>query len=155
MIRAGSSYWDNGGFLKNVEKIIQHPKYAKVHQDSIANIPDYDFSLLKLKNALQYSTSIQPVRLPKQNEKISSGTNAIVSGWGLISEKSSYSPKTLHTANVKVIDNKICYNAYGDNLTVRMFCAGFTLGRIDTCQGEFDLRLMRMLGHQIICINLQ
>lgn len=142
MIRAGSSYWDNGGFLKDIEKIIVHPKYTQVHQDSIGKISDYDFSLLKLKNALQFSTSIKPVRLPKQNEKISSGANAIVSGWGSISEKSAYSPSTLHAANVNVLDNKTCYSAYGDKLTVRMFCAGIASGGVvkDACQGELRLR---------------
>lgn len=134
-VRAGSNYWDEGGVVRKVEKVLQHQmfrnKFINMHGF------DYDFSLLKLMGALQYSINIQPVRLAKQNEIIGTGVNSLVSGWGARSSNDTKYPKELHAANVKTIDYSLCTKLYErQKITERMFCAGVVQGGIDACQGD-------------------
>lgn len=136
VVRAGSTYWDRGGFLAAIDQVIQHHSYQFARNEH-----DYDFALLKLKGPLQFTSSIKPVSLPEQNENFNSGLNTIISGWGARKENDKQKPRELHAANIRTLDYQTCTNTYGQKFTPRMFCAGFIAGGIDTCQGTVEMKI--------------
>lgn len=151
-IRAGSSYWDEGGVVRRVEKVLQHQmfrnKFISMHGF------DYDFSLLKFMGALQYSNNIQPIRLPSQNEIIGTGVVSLVSGWGARNSNDTKYPRDLHAANVKTLDYSVCAKLYErEKITERMFCAGFVEGGIDACQGKILFFISIQYSHSLIVLN--
>ena len=99
--------------------IEQHPDY---------NYPDHDLSILTLCSPLQMSRSVSPVCLPPLPPSSYAGMSA-TSGWGTLSYKDifdgSQSDK-LKEANVTVIDNTECIEAYAnewEDITESMICA--------------------------------
>lgn len=134
-VRAGSNYWDEGGYLYNVGKIYQHAMFQS--DASKPGVFDYDFSVLMLMGVLRYSDSIKPVQLPLQYGVIPYGEDSLISGWGARDSQDTEYPKELHAVNVKTIEFSKCSELYGqERITERMFCAGFTEGDRDACQGE-------------------
>ncbi|GAB0090901.1 trypsin [Sergentomyia squamirostris] len=65
-VRVGSTTISQGGQVIGVESISDHPAYNQLFHD-------YDYSVLKLKNPLQYSDSVQPISLPSQGQQIPDG----------------------------------------------------------------------------------
>lgn len=134
-IRAGSSNWDEGGYLYNVGKIYQHAMFQS--DRTKPGVFDYDFSLLMLMGVLRYSDSIRPIQLPLQNGMIPADGDSLVSGWGARDVNDTVYPKELHAVDVKTIKFTKCKELYGqERITERMFCAGATEGGRDACHGE-------------------
>lgn len=131
-IRAGSSFYRNGGVTVQVEKIIQHEKF------DYYNI-DYDFSVLRLAESLNFTDSIKAVQLPEQDEEVEDGSLCFVSGWGT-THNSAQSREKLRAAFVPSVNQDDCAYAYSNfgPITNQMICAGFKKGQIDACQGEID-----------------
>lgn len=109
---------------------------------------DYDFSLLRLRGTFNFSSSLQPARLPHQWEFVNSGIKAIISGWGSLKEGNNRLPRELRSATIKVVSHATCAKKYGKIFTDRMLCAGFIAngveGGIDTCQGEVIVRVVKI-----------
>uniref|UniRef100_A0A182QTY3 trypsin n=1 Tax=Anopheles farauti TaxID=69004 RepID=A0A182QTY3_9DIPT len=129
-VRLGSSRHADGGTVVRVVRVVQHPNF------DYSNI-DYDYSLLELESELSFSDKVQPVSLPKQDEKVNDGTMTTVSGWGN-TQSASESNAVLRAANVPTVNQKECNEAYASfgGVTDRMLCAGYQQGGKDACQGD-------------------
>lgn len=122
-IRAGSAFYRNGGVTVQVEEIIQH-------EDFDYNAIDWDFSLLRLAESLNFTDSIQAVLLPEQDEEVEDGTLCIVTGWGL-TRNSTQSREKLRAAFVPSVNQEKCIDAYESfgPITDQMVCAGYKKGK--------------------------
>lgn len=128
-IRAGSVLRNSGGIVIAVAAFFQHPDYNS------ATI-DFDYSILGLQKPLEYSSSIQPIALPDDNN-ILDGAYCRVSGWGN-TQNANESPLSLRAVNVPIVNQTDCHEAYArfGGVTERMICAGYPGGMKDACQGD-------------------
>ena len=115
----------------NVGRIKNHPDYND-------NTINYDFSMLKLKNAVDFCSHphIRPVCLPTDTSNNFAGVDAIVTGWGTTSSGGSVSSSMLEVT-VKVLSNNACKNNYAyssSDITNKMLCANVDGGGKDACQ---------------------
>ena len=102
----------------------------------------YDFSLLKLETAVDFSDPklghVFPACWPTRHEN--PGEWSIISGWGTPNETSYTQPVDLQLANVTIISRDDCnsaYAAYGISIPDSMMCAANgTSGGIDACYGD-------------------
>lgn len=124
-VRVGTSTHAQGGISVPVERIEQHKQF------NYSNI-DFDFSLLKLSKPLNYSDSVQPVKLPRIFDKVRDGTLCLVTGWGNTANVSE-SRNSLRGAEVPVVNQRKCFNDYAryGGVTPRMLCAGYEKGGKD------------------------
>ena len=113
----------------SVSSWVSHPKYN-------ARTTDYDYSIITLKNPIDFSVSAMPICLPKN--KLEGGEDAIVTGWGTTEYGAGKTPRYLQEARVTVLTARDC--TAGDKLytssdiTSRMLCAAEP-GK-DACQGD-------------------
>ena len=113
----------------SVKSWVSHPKYN-------ARTTDYDYSIITLKNPIDFSVSAMPICLPKK--ELAGGEAAIVTGWGTTEYGSGATPRYLQEARVTVLTARDC--TAGDKLytssdiTSRMLCAAEP-GK-DACQGD-------------------
>lgn len=136
-IRAGSTTHAVNGTLIDVARIVQHANF------NFYTI-DYDFSLIELASNLTFDSTIQPIRLPKQNQQYPDDTPSIVTGWGN-TQSIDESRDRLRAAIVPIVNQEICSEAYSDfgGVTDRMICAGLLLeGGKDACQGKLIFFLL-------------
>ncbi|XP_047491698.1 trypsin-1-like [Penaeus chinensis] len=110
--------------LISVEKVILHSQYNKQTFDN-------DIALLKLSKVLTFSTEVRPVCLPEDDSKTYAGADGIASGWGTLSSGGSQ-PNQLMEVTVPILDP----SCWGQSVTERMLCAGYSEGGKDTCQGD-------------------
>nr|XP_020643360.1 transmembrane protease serine 6 [Pogona vitticeps] len=111
-----------------VNRILPHPYYE---EDS----HDYDVALLQLDHPVIYSSFIQPICLPASSHLFEPGLLCWISGWGAVKEGGPTS-KVLQKADVQVVQQDVCNEAYHYRVTPRMLCAGYHDGRKDSCQGD-------------------
>ncbi|KAF2896657.1 hypothetical protein ILUMI_09517 [Ignelater luminosus] len=123
------------------------PKYvltAGYCGDAIAVHPDYtsnsdssnnDIAVLTLIFTLTVGPTIGPIALPNINEEVSTGTSAVVSGWGALTEGGPSSDQ-LQAVTVYIVDRNKCNVTYGGIITDRMICAGVPEGGKGPCQGD-------------------
>jgi len=116
----------------SVAQIVDHPDYG-------SNGIDFDFSLLKLSEAIDFGQyeHIRPACLPQDEEEDYVGFAATVSGWGTL-ESGGWQPDVLNAVEVDVISNDECTtspNAYSPGqITENMMCAARQ--DKDSCQGD-------------------
>ncbi|XP_063702860.1 trypsin-1-like [Culicoides brevitarsis] len=129
-VRVGSSFNAKGGELVQVQSLLVHPQYD-------SNTIDYDFALLKLNKSLEFSETVQPVKLTEQDKSPAAGTLCTVSGWGNTQNPNESSDK-LRAVSVPVVDQEECAQKYNEfyGVTPRMLCAGLEEGGKDSCQGD-------------------
>lgn len=116
----------------NVKRIIIHPSYDNFSLD-------FDIALLELEHSVPYET-IRPA--PK--DTVLEGKLAITMGWGKTDYRTYSYSDTLLEILIPVISNEICNDAfnayefagYNDEITNRMFCAGYKEGGKDACVGD-------------------
>ncbi|XP_044297103.1 transmembrane protease serine 6 isoform X2 [Varanus komodoensis] len=111
-----------------VSRILQHPYYE---EDS----HDYDVALLQLDHPVIYSAFIQPICLPASSHLFEPGLLCWITGWGATKEGGTTS-KILQKADVQLVQQDICNEAYHYQVTPRMLCAGYHDGQKDSCQGD-------------------
>ncbi|KAG5886996.1 hypothetical protein JTB14_024214 [Gonioctena quinquepunctata] len=129
-VRAGSASIDDGGVVVNVKQAIVHPRNNPWNDD-------YDIAILKFDEPLNFSKTIQPVRLPEEYAALPIGLKGSVSGWGSISDALPINPDNLRAVEVPVLPREWCqYNYRYIRVTTRMFCAGYKDGGRDSCQGD-------------------
>ena len=117
---------DDGGQLIQVEKYYQHENFDP-------ETYDYDISILKLSEGLNFGDGVAPVGLPPQSEDdIPEGVVGMATGWGRLWLNGRL-PLELQEVELPTLDPDYCRQAY-DSLTTRMFCAGYLEGEKDTCQ---------------------
>lgn len=123
-IRVGSSYHSSGGKLYSIEQSIKHP------DASIFN-NDYDFGLIQLKEELKFDSNAQPIFPADNNINIPDNLHCFVTGWGDISSKFS---SNLRAAEVLIVNQQLCNNAYNNKITSRMLCAGNYKQGVSDCK---------------------
>lgn len=74
-VRAGSTLANEGGVSLKIAYIIAHAEY---NPKSLNN----DFSLIKLASSLEFSSKIQPIDLPDQDEPIHNNSLFYATGYG-------------------------------------------------------------------------
>ncbi|CAG9768008.1 unnamed protein product [Ceutorhynchus assimilis] len=131
-VRAGSDFKDSGGNITNISNIYVHPERS---------IYNYDIAILVFQNPLNLSSTIQPVKLPTNNDILAPGIRGTVSGFGDIYYGQTKGSKLLKAAQMSVIDSEWCKNQYKEYempFTEIQFCAGGdNMANItDSCHGD-------------------
>jgi len=115
-----------------ISAAINHPRYD-------ASTTDYDFSLVKLSEPVDFSQHphIRPICLPADDSETYADFDAIVTGWGTTSSGGSTSAK-LREVVVQVLSNEQCRKTQyaSSEITDQMLCAGVDNGGKDACQGD-------------------
>ncbi|XP_035292029.1 granzyme A-like [Anguilla anguilla] len=119
---------------RKVVRSVPHPKYKSCQKGN-------DLMLLKLDKKSKITTAVRPLSLPRPIKDIPAGTVCTVAGWGVTKNGGKVMSEVLLSANVTVIDRKLCnskeYYNQKPKITDTMLCAG-SMGkkRTDTCQGD-------------------
>lgn len=127
-VRVGSTHKRRGGRVMKIKRFYQHSRFNR-------NTLDYDFTLVELKEPLDYTEYIQPARLPTGTTRVPDGRRCLVSGWGS-TENPGESPDILRSVQIPVVNQAYCNMKYASGVTDRMICAGFQEGGRDTCFGD-------------------
>lgn len=104
---------------------------------------EYDFSLLKLKEPLEFSEKINSIELPEQDEEVEPGTFCIISGWGQ-QRFVGVSSRQLRAAIMVTVELGECARSWIENdftegytlLSRQMICVGKETTKISACKGE-------------------
>ncbi|XP_055303188.1 trypsin-1-like [Sitodiplosis mosellana] len=127
-IRAGSSNKEINGLIFRIQRFYRHHNYR-------TETLDYDFSLVKLTQPLQFSDEIKAIALPNANTRIPDGTMCVVSGWGATQNRNE-SEDDLRMIEIPITSQNQCKRRYSNTITSRMICAGLLEGGKDACFGD-------------------
>ncbi|KAI0238838.1 Plasminogen [Lamellibrachia satsuma] len=105
-----------------------------IHENYNSATENFDIALLELKEAVVYTSHIQPVCLPKDD--VVDGTFCIATGWGTTVPNMYKDPEILHQVVLPIISRSVCQRPdwLGSRITENMLCAGYTQGGKDACQ---------------------
>ncbi|KAM5236961.1 kallikrein-8-like [Ctenodactylus gundi] len=112
----------------SVAQSIQHPCYNSSNKDH-----DHDLMLIRLRSPANLGPKVKPVQLADECADI--GQTCTISGWGTVTSPRENFPDTLNCADVKIIPQEKCREAYPGQVTDGMVCAGSSDGA-DSCQGD-------------------
>lgn len=132
-VHLGALVTDNlnepGRIVVRTNTSISHPLYF--HPTFIWN----DIALLRLNEPVQFSDTIQPVRLPQQHSWFH-GIRVVASGFGLQNTSAPSMAPILQWANMTTIDNAECYRTFG--VLVARLSVICTVGneRESACNGD-------------------
>jgi len=110
-----------------VERAIPNPDFNFGTLDS-------DIALLYLATEIEFSDTVQPVKLAPSGSGDFTGDDSTIIGWGVTTEGGRPSDH-LREVDVPVISNVDC-DQYYDTITDSMLCAYITGGGKDSCQGD-------------------
>uniref|UniRef100_A0A8C7CBA8 Peptidase S1 domain-containing protein n=1 Tax=Oncorhynchus kisutch TaxID=8019 RepID=A0A8C7CBA8_ONCKI len=114
-----------GALVIPIQRIILHPGFNSTNMD-------YDVALLEMAVPAPRSYTIQLVCLPSPVHSFLKNTECYITGWGSMREGGSLT-NLLQKADVNIIEQSDCQQAYGNSLTPSMMCAGYMEGGKDTC----------------------
>ncbi|KAM4651120.1 serine protease hepsin isoform 1-T3 [Discoglossus pictus] len=123
-------------FLQGVKGIIYHSEYLPfLNPDSEEN--SNDIALVHLLTPITLTEYVQPVCLPALGQVMTDGKMCTVTGWGNTMYYGQQSD-ILQEASVPIISSTLCNQPdyYTNQITTKMFCAGYAEGGIDACQGD-------------------
>lgn len=96
-----------------------------------------DIAIMWLERDLIFGPSVQPIRLPKQNEVIVHGAIAYVAGWGYTSDNFyPESSRKLRSVAINIISNKRCNIVYEGLIESNMICASGKEYKKDSRYGD-------------------
>ncbi|XP_017769484.1 PREDICTED: trypsin-1-like [Nicrophorus vespilloides] len=124
-IRAGHSRL-NEGFEVNISNIIQNPQFDPMYLD-------YDITVIELAEYLPVTPEVIPISMASADYP--EDYEAIVSGWGALSETGTILSPILQSVSVKIMSRENCSKIFA-GITERMVCAGAMEGGKDACQGD-------------------
>lgn len=128
-VRVGSSIVDEGGVVIDVAAIHQNPAFDYWALNN-------DISILELASEITFGDNSQPIALVDANVVVAAGTEAVVTGWGLLNEYDWDLSPQLQVVSVPIVSNADCNVAYNGEVTDKMICAGVQEGGKDACQGD-------------------
>lgn len=107
-----------------------------IHSGYIQWLALNDLALLRLSVAVQFTTNIQPVRLPSDNGDLFVGRTVVATGWGRMYNQAEQNANQMQWAKLNVITNADCLR-YLSPLSVRdnALCAQGSLGE-SVCSGD-------------------
>ncbi|XP_034990959.1 transmembrane protease serine 11E-like [Zootoca vivipara] len=116
--------------VRPVKTIIVHEKYRYPAHE-------YDIAVLQLAKGVDFTSAVHRVCLPDASEMIPYNIDAVITGWGAMSDDGE-TPNVLQEATVKLIDSNTCNRkeVYNGAITPGMICAGYLEGGVDSCQGD-------------------
>lgn len=132
-IMVGSRYLRNGaGVRVAVDRIVRHNNFdfATYHND---------IALLHLAEPLHQFATVAIAGSVMETDNLT----ASVFGWGVT--ENGVGAKALKTAELPVVDHKVCadfYQAQGYVVAETMVCAGYLTGGVDACAGDSGGPLM-------------
>ncbi|XP_075696552.1 serine protease hepsin isoform X1 [Rhinoderma darwinii] len=132
----GVSHLSPRGYVHSVKSVIYHAGYLPfIYTDSEEN--SNDIALVHLLTPLTLTEYVQPACLPALGQQIVDGKVCTVTGWGNTQYYGQQSD-ILQEASVPIISNAVCNQPeyYNNQITGKMFCAGYSDGGIDACQGD-------------------
>lgn len=118
----------NSVVKRNLKQVISHPNYNQFTFDN-------DIALMELESPVSYSDYIRPICLPAAQHVFPPGNTVWITGWGATRE-GGFAASVLQKAQVRIINQTVCDNLMGGQLTSRMLCAGVLTGGVDACQGD-------------------
>jgi len=113
------------------ENIFTHPQY---NEDNVFN----DISIIRLPQELKFNGAIRPICLPNRRflAEFFDRAPVSVSGWGLTGDSSrTISPTLQVTPELSVMNNRECFQIFGDILTGNQVCAR-TTPKSSPCRGD-------------------
>ncbi|KAM3915277.1 transmembrane protease serine 6 [Leptodactylus fuscus] len=112
-----------------VTQLILHPYYDQDNHD-------YDIALVQLDHPVPLtSPHVQPICLPASTHHFPTGSTCWLTGWGAANEMGPNSD-VLQKTDLRLISQDICSDLYHYQISPRMFCAGYSDGTKDACQGD-------------------
>lgn len=109
----------------SVVRAVPHPRYnAATH--------DQDIMLLRLRRPASLSDRIHPLDL--ETDCSANHTTCHILGWGKTQD--GVFPNTIQCAYVHLVPREKCMQAYPDQITRNMVCAGDEKYGKDSCQGD-------------------
>ncbi|KAK5861786.1 hypothetical protein PBY51_017235 [Eleginops maclovinus] len=139
--------------LTQVNSLLGSPVLATsihIHPDyNNPNFEDYnhDIALIKLQDAVTFTSSVMPICLPAEDAIYTSGVMGMVSGFGITENAANIRTLTnkLKFVQIPIVEQSTCMNSITleqmhrervPSLTGNMFCAGVPEGGKDSCQGD-------------------
>uniref|UniRef100_H3A3I8 complement subcomponent C1r n=1 Tax=Latimeria chalumnae TaxID=7897 RepID=H3A3I8_LATCH len=121
-----------------VDEIIIHPNFTDNPYDF-----DSDIALIKLRESVTFNTVAMPICLPNLSNKeelYKARRMGFVSGWG--QDETEMISDSLKYVKLPIVDQAVC-ETFSSNksdksyvVSDNMFCAGYTEGGRDSCQGD-------------------
>ena len=90
----------------SISKITPFPKYMVGH-----HVSHYDIAVLTLSSPVTFSRNVSPVCLPADTQENYAGQDGVTIGWGRT--ESGSASNVLKEADVKILTNTFCNEAYG------------------------------------------
>ncbi|KAJ8714709.1 hypothetical protein PYW07_002934 [Mythimna separata] len=119
-----------------IRRIIVHPFYRPPKKY-------YDIALMEFEKPVEFSKFVQPACLWTKYNTSSLGTEAILTGWGVVETTGKTISPELQAAVVDFIDTSLCdqllYPSCNRNwcgVRDNQICAGKLAGGVDACQGD-------------------
>ncbi|CAH0731440.1 unnamed protein product, partial [Brenthis ino] len=132
-----------------------HPYWETSNQQS----HDYDYQLLLLEKPIPDTSASRPIAIGSVND-IKDGNMVSVTGWGYLKFKANKMQDILRRVHVPIINEEKCKEMTDgsyDNITSRMFCAGYANGTKDSCQGDsggpvvYQGKLLGLVSYGLEC----
>ncbi|XP_054160889.1 serine proteinase stubble-like [Oppia nitens] len=121
--------------VRKAKRVVIHPGYNHMTLEN-------DLALIELDEDVEYEPHIQPICLPdSKSDDDFIGSDAYVSGWGILSYQQRTLPEVLQIVRVPIVSNRECEQMYrraGHRLVARktIVCAGYSIGGKDSCEGD-------------------
>ncbi|CAB3222176.1 unnamed protein product [Arctia plantaginis] len=127
IVRIGSTYKTNGGYVYKSTSIYQHPRYR-------SGKFDYDIGLIVIDEGMDINgKTTDTIPVERSSSKPEAGNMVTITGWGTTKENAKESVEELRVGEVEVQNRTYCEET-NPGITKRMFCAGGD--GVDTCQGD-------------------
>uniref|UniRef100_T1GQB9 Peptidase S1 domain-containing protein n=1 Tax=Megaselia scalaris TaxID=36166 RepID=T1GQB9_MEGSC len=104
-VRAGCTNRITSGVIVDVAEIKMNPSYDPYDMSN-------DIGIVTLATPVQFSDSIQPIPLARENP--APNTQAVTSGWGVLNEGSYGLPTELREVTVDIVSHEQCQKSYGN-----------------------------------------
>ncbi|XP_054719086.1 transmembrane protease serine 9-like [Uloborus diversus] len=132
-IRAGEHDLSEQEGTEQEQKVV----HSFVHPGYDSSTVEFDLALLRLRSPLTIDRHVRPACLPEDGDELPPYARATILGWGKRRNEASFGTDTLHQAEVPVIPLDECRLSYDDLfISENMICAGFDVGRVDSCAGD-------------------
>ncbi|KAM4618113.1 ovochymase-2-like [Discoglossus pictus] len=110
---------------------------------------DYDLAMVLLADPFQFTKYIRPLCLPGQTHAPMPSSLCIVTGWGFYGKGGKKKSTKLQQLEVPILAEDVCkelYETHDNDITPRMFCAGFPEGKGNyICPGQ--------TGSPLVCLS--